>query len=184
RLAMGRIRRDSSVWWNSAPHDLSILLYLVERPVVATRLHLHAYLQSGVADMAVCDLELEGGVSAHVYLSWLHPEKTAKLTVVGRERILTYEGRFEKRGITLYDYTLDRSNGRPTGAAPIIPIRDFTARPLEVPTAAEPLALAADHFLESILTRTEPLTSGARSLRVVEVLEAAERDATHGGRAN
>jgi UDP-2-acetamido-3-amino-2,3-dideoxy-glucuronate N-acetyltransferase len=182
RLAMGRIRRDSNVWWNSAPHDLSIALYLVDRPVVTSRLHLHTYLQPGIADVAVCDLELEGGVSAHIYLSWLHPEKTAKLTVVGRERLLTYEGRFEKRGITLYDYTLDRSNGHATGAAPIIPIHDFAARPLEVPAAVEPLALAADHFLESILAGTEPLTSGRRSLRVVEVLETAERAATHGGR--
>lgn len=183
RLGMGRIRRDSNVWWNSAPHDLSILFYLVPRPVRAVRLHLHAYLQPGVADMAVCDLELEGGVSAHVYLSWLHPEKTAKLTVIGRERMLTYEGRFEKRGITLYDYALDRSPVDPREGAPIIPISHFAARPLEVPAAGEPLALAADHFLESIVAGTEPLTSGARSLRVVEVLEAAERDATHGGMA-
>ena len=84
---MGRIRRDSNVWWNSAPHDLSILFYLVPRPVKAVRLHLHTYLQPGVADMAVCDLELEGGVTAHVYLSWLHPEKTATVTVVGRDRM-------------------------------------------------------------------------------------------------
>src|SRR5262245_59883550 len=77
RLGMGRIRRDASVWWNSAPHDLSILFHLLPRAVTAVRLHEHAYLQPGIADMAVCDLELEGGASAHVYLSWLHPEKTA-----------------------------------------------------------------------------------------------------------
>jgi predicted dehydrogenase len=107
RLGMGRIRRDSNVWWNSAPHDLSILFYLVPRPVKAVGLHLHTHLQPGVADMAVCDLELEGGVTAHVYLSWLHPEKTATVTVVGRDRMLAYEGRFEKRAITLFDYAID-----------------------------------------------------------------------------
>ncbi|TMA65532.1 MAG: Gfo/Idh/MocA family oxidoreductase, partial [Deltaproteobacteria bacterium] len=52
RLGMGRIRRDSNVWWNSAPHDLSILFHLVPRPVVSTRLHQHTYLQPGIADMA------------------------------------------------------------------------------------------------------------------------------------
>src|SRR5439155_3383466 len=51
RLGMGRIRRDSNVWWNSAPHDLSILFHLVPRPVVSTRLHQHTYLQPGIADM-------------------------------------------------------------------------------------------------------------------------------------
>jgi UDP-2-acetamido-3-amino-2,3-dideoxy-glucuronate N-acetyltransferase len=184
RLGMGRIRRDSNVWWNSAPHDLSILFYLLPRPVIATRLHQHTYLQPGIADMAVCDLELEGGVSAHVYLSWLHPEKTAKLVVVGRERMLVYEGRFEKRGITLYDYALDRSPVvHAPGAVPIVAVNHFAARRLEVPAGVEPLALAAAHFLECVLHGTEPLTCGARSLRVVEVLEEAERAATYGGAA-
>jgi predicted dehydrogenase len=185
RLGMGRIRRDSNVWWNSAPHDLSILFYLVPRKMVDVRLHQHSYLQPDIADMAVCDLELEGGVSAHIYLSWLHPEKTARVTVVGRERMLSYEGRFEKRGITLYDYALDRSlpDGQHEGGAPIIPVSHFAARRLEVPAAVEPLSLAAEHFVESIAAGTEPLTSGARSLRVVEALEAAEHAATRGGRA-
>ncbi len=58
----------------------------------------------------------------------------------------------------------------------------FAARRLELPAAVEPLALAAEHFVDSILAGTEPLTSGARSLRVVEVLEAAEHAATRGGR--
>ncbi len=181
RLGMGRIKRDSNVWWNSAPHDLSILLYLVPRKVLAARLHEHSFLQPGVADVAVCDLELEGGVSAHVYLSWLHPEKTAKVVVVGRERMLAYEGRFEKRGITLYDYAVDPAADGGPDAAGILPVTHFAAHRLEVPAAAEPLALAAEHFVESILAGTEPLTSGSRSLRVVEVLEAAERAATRGG---
>jgi predicted dehydrogenase len=185
RLGMGRIRRDSSVWWNSAPHDLSILLHLVPRAVTAVRLHQHAYLQPGLADMAICDLELEGGVSAHVYLSWLHPEKTAKVVVVGRERMLAYEGRFEKRGITLYDYSVDLTlprNGR-RGIVPIVEISRFAGRPLEMPAAVEPLALAAEHFIECLRTGAEPLTSGVRSLRVVEVLERAERTATGRGEA-
>ena len=182
RLGLGRIKRDSNVWWNSGPHDISVLLYLVPRPVARVQLHEHCHLQPGIADMVVCDLELEGGVSAHVYLSWLHPEKTAKVVVVGRERMLTYEGRFEKRALTLYDYALDTSASGRAEAASIVPVTRFAAHPVEVPAAAEPLALAAEHFLESILAGTEPLTSGARSLRVVEVLEAAEHAARGGGR--
>jgi predicted dehydrogenase len=184
RLGMGRIRRDSNVWWNSAPHDLSILFYLVPRPVKAVQLYLHCYLQPGVADMAVCDLELEGGVTAHVYLSWLHPEKTATVTVVGRDRMLAYEGRFEKRGITLFDYAIDRSMpARATpDSAPIVPITKFEGRKLDLPLGAEPLALAAGHFVTSILEGEEPLTSGARSLRVVETLETADRTAVRSGK--
>src|SRR5262245_63140972 len=183
RLGMGRIRRDSNVWWNSAPHDLSILFHLVPRPVVHVRLHLHEYLQPGIADMAICDLELEGGVSAHLYLSWLHPEKKASVHVIGRERMLAYEGRFEQRAVTLYEYGLDRAapSGGP-GMAPIIPVAKFEGRRLEVPAGDEPLTRAAEHFVECIRTGEEPRSSGARSLRVVEALEAADRGATRGGR--
>src|SRR5258705_3945208 len=141
RLGMGRIRRDSNVWWNSAPHDLSILFYLVPRAVKRVQLYLHTHLQAGVADMAVCDLELEGGVTAHVYLSWLHPEKTATVTVVGRERMLGYEGRFEKRAITLFDYSIDPSMppAGSSGAGPIVPITKFEGRKLHVPLGTHPL---------------------------------------------
>jgi predicted dehydrogenase len=184
RLGMGRIRRDSNVWWNSAPHDLSILFYLVPRPVTAVQLYLHTYLQSGVADMAVCDLTLEGGVTAHVYLSWLHPEKTATVTVVGRDRMLAYEGRFEKRAVTLFDYAID-PHLPPSGAAgsaPIVPITKFEGRKLDVSLGTEPLASAAAHFAECIREGGEPLTSGARSLRVVETLETADRTAVRSGK--
>jgi predicted dehydrogenase len=184
RLGMGRIRRDSNVWWNSAPHDLSILFYLVPRPVTAVQLYLHTYLQPGVADMAVCDLTLEGGVTAHVYLSWLHPEKTATVTVVGRDRMLGYEGRFEKRAVTLFDYTIDPRlpAGASAGSAPIVPITKFEGRKLDVALGTEPLASAAAHFVESIRDGREPLTSGARSLRVVETLETADRTAVRSGK--
>src|SRR5213078_816449 len=96
RLGMGRIKRDSNVWWNSAPHDVSILLYLVPRRVTAVRLHEHCYLQPGIADM---------------------------VTFVGRHRLLGYEGRFEKRGITLYDYAIEPGGAHGgSNAAPIIPV--------------------------------------------------------------
>lgn len=183
RLGMGRIRRDSDVWWNSAPHDLSILFRLLPRPLTAVRLHTHAYLQPGIADMAVCDLELEGGVSAHVYLSWLHPEKTAKVVVVGSRRILVYEGRFRQRALTVYDYALDRTEPAAGRGAPTIPIDAPAGRPVPVAEDGEPLAAAARNFVECIQTGEEPLTSGRRMLPVVEALEAADRVATRGGSA-
>ncbi len=87
------------------------------------------------------------------------------------------------RALTIYDYTIDASapEGIHAGGAPIIPITHFSGRPLEIPAGGEPLAAAAEHFVECVRTGTEPLTSGARSLRVVEALEAADRAAARGG---
>lgn len=182
RLGMGRIRRDSNVWWNSAPHDLSILFHLVPRPVESMSLHLHTYLQPGVADMATCDLLLEGGVSAQIYLSWLSPEKTAKVVVVGSRRILAYEGRFQQRSLVLHDYDLDRATPAAGSGAPVIPITNQRARAIDVDDdGSDPLTRAARHFVACVLEGREPLTSGASALRVLEVLERAERGATRGG---
>jgi predicted dehydrogenase len=68
------------------------------------------------------------------------------------------------------------------GSAPIVPITKFEGRKLDVPLGTEPLASAAEHFVESIRAGREPLTSGRRSLRVVEALETADRTAVRSGK--
>ena len=184
RLGMGRIRRDSDVWWNSAPHDLSMLFYLVPRDPTRVQLHLHSYLQPNIADQAVADLELTGGVSAHIYLSWLHPQKVASVFVIGSKRMLQYEGRFEKRALTLHDYTVDLRppvGGRGDGPIPIVPISNQNATEIAAPAGVEPLREAAAHFVDCVRRGIEPRSSGAKSLRVVEALEMAVRGATRGG---
>jgi len=183
RLGLGRIRRDSNVWWNSAPHDLSILFYLLPRKVVRLAYHEHSHLQPGIADVATADLALEGGVSVHIYLSWMNPEKTATLTVVGADRMLTYEGRHGNRRLTLYDYGLDRreGDGGGTDGTAIIPVTHLTKIPVEGVPDAEPLRAAAEEFVGSIRRGTEPRTSGRNSLPVLALLEAAQR-ATDGER--
>jgi predicted dehydrogenase len=140
RLAMGRIRRDSDVWWNSAPHDLAMLRYLVPAEVRSIRVERFAHLQPGVADVAVAALRLAGGVSAHVHLSWISPERAASCVAVGSRGMLRYEGRFGQRSLTLFDCRIDdpssvRSN--------VVPIHDFA--PIETVEGGpeEPLALAA-----------------------------------------
>lgn len=184
RLGMGRIRRDSDVWWNSAPHDLSILFYLVPRDPRRVQLHLHSYLQPNIADQAVADLELDGGVSAHVYLSWLHPQKVASVFVIGSKRMLQYEGRFDQRALTLHDYTVDLTppaGGIGDGPIPIVPISNQKATTIAPPAGVEPLREAAVHFVDCVLNGIEPRSSGAKSLRVVEALDMAVRGAVRGG---
>ena len=147
-------------------------------------LHQHTYLQPGIADMAVCDLELEGGVSAHVYLSWLHPEKTATVTVVGRERMLGVRGTLrEARHHALRLHARPdaaaRSDARRGAHRPDLGVRRPVARGARRRRAAR--ARRRRTSSSASVTGVEPLTSGARSLRVVEVLEAADRAATRGG---
>lgn len=185
RLNLGRIKRDSNVWWNSAPHDVSILLYLLQGRPAGVALHGHRYLQADVEDLSMATIEMSDGASAFIYHNWLYPENTAKLTVIGSKRLLTYEGRFEKREAILYEYATGeqgRGSGVSAELANTIPSKMIAQRKLEGLDAEEPLATAVGDFLDSIRGRCAPVSDGSFSLKVLAVLEAAERSLRSGGR--
>jgi predicted dehydrogenase len=169
RLGMGRIRRDSDVWWNSAPHDLSILCYLVPGPVQRVRVEGFSYVQAGIADIAVGTVTLHRGVSAHIYLSWLSPLKAATIVVVGGTGMLHYEGRFGQRALRFFDYAV----ADPASVTDnVVPIPTFAATETIAGGSEEPLALAAQAFVTSVRTGTPAPSAGEYSQRVVELLEA------------
>ena len=170
RLGMGRIRRDSSVWWNSAPHDLSILCYLVPGAIEQVRVDEFSYLQAGIADMTVGTVRLNGGVSAHIYLSWLSPVKVASIVVVGSQGMLHYEGRFGQRALRRFEYEVTDPAAVTSN---VVPIPRFAEAESVPGGSEEPLALAAAAFVESVRTGRPAPSAGACSQRVVELLEAA-----------
>lgn len=178
RLSLGRIKRDSSVWWNSAPHDASIVLHLLSSRPTSVSLHGYHYLQPHLEDLSVAAIEMADKTSAFVYHNWLYPESTAKLTVIGSKRLVVYEGKFEKRSITVFEYRVENS---PVGKALVddlpttIPSKMLAAREIEGFKDPEPLAGAVKDFLESILDDRAPLSNGSFALRVLAVLEAGER---------
>jgi predicted dehydrogenase len=171
RLGMGRIRRDSNVWWNSAPHDLSILRYLVPAAVEQVHVDAFSYLQNGIADMTVGTVRLAGGVSAHIYLSWLSPLKVASIVVVGSKGMLHYEGRFGKRALQFFDYTVADPA---TVTDNVVPIPTFAATETVTGGAEEPLALAAQAFVTSVRDGVPAPSAGEYSQKVVELLEAGD----------
>ncbi len=178
RLNLGRIKRDSNVWWNSAPHDASIALYLLSGRPTSVALHGYRYLQPNLEDLAIAVIEMSDGTSAFVYHNWLYPENTARLTVIGSKRFLVYEGKFEKRSITVYEYEVDHpaNDQRPADKLPTtIPSKMIAEHKLEGFQDQEPLAAAVKDFLESIQDGRLPLSNGDFSLQVLALLEAGER---------
>jgi predicted dehydrogenase len=182
RLNLGRIKRDSNVWWNSAPHDVSILLYLLKGRPVSVTLQGYRYLQPEVEDLNMATIEMSDGASAFIYHNWLFPENTAKLTVVGSKKMLVYEGKFDKRAATVFEYATGAAAGGAGADANTIPSKILSERNLEGITAVEPLASAVADFLGSIRERRAPVSDGAFSLKVLAVLEAGERSLRSGGK--
>ena len=177
RSNLGRIKRDSNVWWNSAPHDISLLLFLLSAPPRNIHLHGYRYLQPNLEDHSVAVVEMTGGISAFIYHSWLFPENSAKLTLVGSKGFLVYEGKFDKRSITTYRYYLDRlADGREHGneLPTTIPANMVAKEHLRAFPGPEPLEAALADFLTSIEQRRQPVSNGDFALKVLAVLEAGE----------
>jgi predicted dehydrogenase len=185
RLGMGRIRCDSNVWWNSAPHDLSILRYLMPIPIKSISLRCFSYLQNGIEDVAWASLELKDGISACINLSWFYPHSTANVTVIGSKGAIYYEGRFKARKVSLYQYELGSPPKRKADGVPSPNFIPITAKLQEEITdfgKHPPLEIACKHFLDCIRKKKEPLSSGQNSLKVLRLLEAGETSKNEGGK--
>jgi len=165
RLNLGAIRREEDVLWCLGPHDLSMILSLVESEPVSIEAVGACHLREDIADSVTVHLRFACGVQAQVCLSWLHPFKEQRLTVVGTEAMAVFDdGEPWERKLTLFRHQIA------TGDVPMI--TRAKAEPIEV-APAEPLAAECQHFLDCVESGSDPLTGGAESLRVMRVLAGA-----------
>jgi predicted dehydrogenase len=176
RLNLGRIRSDVNAMWNLAPHDVSIILHVLDVPAVAVTARGVAALQPGVEDVVFMDVELAGGVLAHIHVSWLDPHKVRSMVFLGRERMVVYDDVSRDETITLHDKGFDISPSERSGFS--VRDRGATIVPLD---RKEPLSLECAEFVDCIRTGREPLTGGRHALEVVRVLEGAQRSLDEGG---
>jgi len=179
RVNLGKIRSEENALWSFGPHDLSIILQLVgEDPVEVVAIG-ESWLQPGVEDVVFITLRFPGGKLAHVQLSWLDPHKEREITVVGSRRMVTFDDVHPTEKIRVYDKGIDRQEEYSTFAE-FLSIRSGEVRIPAIPVA-EPLAREAAHFIECVRERKAPRTDAAEGVRVVRILEAAQRSMAEGG---
>ena len=128
-------------------------------------------MQPNIADVTVTHLLFDNGVRAHIHVSWLHPFKEQRLVVVGSRQMASFDD-VAKR-LVLYDQRVELQEGEP------VPVQGPGE---EVPFASEePLRLECEAFLETLATRRSPTTDGRSGLRVLQVLQAAQRSLVMNG---
>lgn len=179
RLNLGKIRSEENALWSFAPHDISVILSLVggELPD-QVRCIGEAYLNQGVADVTLTTLRFSRGVNAHIHVSWINPFKEQKLTVVGSHAMLVFDDTLPWREkLVLYRQPLVWSGARVPEA------RKTNGELVDVPEA-EPLRLECTHFLECCDQRRAPITDGREGLRVLNVLNAAQKSLDRNGEAS
>jgi len=180
RLNLGLFQTDINVAWDLAPHDISIILYILGEVPTAVNCQGKAHVTPGIEDVTNMTLTFANGAFALIHNSWLDPNKVRQMTFVGKRQMLAYDDiePFEK--IRIYDKRVE-----------VPPHYDSFAEfhfsyhhgDMYSPCVkqVESLSMECQHFVDCINTGAKPESSGSEGLRVVQVLEAASKSLHNGG---
>jgi predicted dehydrogenase len=176
RLNLGLYQNDVNVILDLAPHDISIINYVLGRTPVAVQAWASRHAHQQFEDVAYLRLYYDGfddcGLSANIHVSWLDPCKVRKITAVGSKKMAVYDDLAAEERIRI----LDKGVCLPDGADLTQPPMSYRYGDIVVPFVSpeEPLVVQDRHFIECIANAARPLSDGEDGLSVVEALEAAE----------
>lgn len=172
RLNIGKIRTEENILWSFAPHDISVILSILNETPSRISCQGGAYLSRGVVDVTLSHFDFPSGVQAHIFVSWLHPIKEQKLVIVGSEKMAVFDDTAEHK-LVVYAHKVEWKNRVPTAVkaeGEVVPLDN-----------QEPLKVECRRFLEAVESRVSPPSNGAEGLRVLRVLDACERSLVGGG---
>ena len=172
RVNLGLFQHDVSVIWDLAPHDLSIMDHLIRsepEAIVATgEKHLN-----GVEDVAYITVYFPGSVIAHINVNWLSPVKIRTTLVGGQKKMLVWNDLVADEKVRVYDKGVDITSGE--GLRDILV--SYRTGDMWAPQVQqlEALRVELDYFAKCIMEGTTPFNDGIAGLRIVKMLEAADR---------
>jgi predicted dehydrogenase len=175
RLNLGQLRADENALWSLGAHDISVILHLAGEDPSEVSARGESYMRPGIEDVVFAFLRFPSGLAAHLHLSWLDPHKERRFTVVGSQRMATFDDMDLERKVTVYDKGFDQKADS---------YGEYITRAGDIYSPrisnAEPLRLEVEHFVQCVREGRRPVSDGASGLRVVRVLEQlqAELDAT------
>lgn len=180
RLNLGLFQKDINVTWDLAPHDVSIILFVVEEEPVSVNCQGKAHINPGIEDITNMTISFANGKIATVYSSWLDPNKVRDITFVGSKRMLLYNDLESMEKIKIYDKRVETPPHYDTFAE-----FNYAYHYGDVYSPyvqqTEPLKEETQHFIDCIRTGDNPKTCGRHASKVVQVLEAASLSLRNGG---
>jgi predicted dehydrogenase len=177
RLNLGLFQSDVNVIWDLAPHDVSIVNFVLGCLPTAVSAWGHSHANRGLEDVAHVHLRYaDSDVRAYIHVSWLDPCKVRRVTVVGSEKMAVYNDMSANERIRIYDAGVevdDAPNGVAMHEVPVTYRRGDIVAPFVA--VEEPLLVQDSHFVDCIRTGSHPRTDGMNGLQVASVLEAANK---------
>ena len=178
RMNLGKYQSDGVVC-DLAPHDLSILLYWLDQPLVEVAASGSSVFQEGISETAFLTLTFAGGSTANMQLSWLAPRKVRQMIVVGSKRMVQYDDTAADEPIRVYDRGMDVAAPANFGEHQLICRTGDVVIPRVQPQ--EPLSLELQDFAKAIRTGEEPRSNLALGVEIVAAVEMAEASMREGG---
>ena len=182
RINLGLFQRDINVLWDLAPHDLSIMDYLIERQPIGVSALGSCHIEPGIENIAYLVMKFADDFIAHFHFNWLAPVKIRRTLIAGARKMILYDDIEPTEKVRIYDkgVTANRFGDREAEYQTLVSYRtgDVWAPKLD---ATEALHHVVAEFLDSIRIGRQPLTDGEAGLRVVRILEAAQQSLKQGG---
>ncbi len=178
RMNLGKYQSDGVIC-DLAPHDLSILLHWLQKPVTQISTSARSVFQDDVPETAFLSIQFEGGTAANVQISWLAPRKMRQMVVVGSKRMVVYDDTASDEAIRVYDRGMDFSTPETFGEYQLT----YRSGDMLVPRidAAEPLGLELADFAHAIHSGEEPSSHAQLGLEIVRAIDAADESLRRGG---
>jgi predicted dehydrogenase len=180
RLNLGLFQKDINVAWDLAPHDISIIQYVMGEQPVTVNCRGSAHITPGVEDVTTMCLTFRGQRTAIIHSSWLDPRKVREMTIVGSRRMIVYDDVAPLEKIRVFDARVERPPHYDT-------FGEFQYAyhygDVNIPyiKQEEPLKVECQHFLDCIRQGTTPVTDGRQGLELVQILEASSESLRRGG---
>lgn len=180
RVSLGLFQTKANVLWDLAPHDISILRYILGADPISISAHGASCVQEGINDVVYATMRFPKNILAHMRLSWLDPRKTRQITVVGSKKMIIYDDVRSLEKIKIYNKGVKATPRTDT-------FGEFTFAyhygDVVIPHIdhKEPLRVQCQHFLDCVVEGLRPVSDGYSGMRVVQILEAAEQSLKDSG---
>ena len=167
RLNLGKVRTEENVFWSLAPHDIAIFQYLTCSLPKKINAKGNAFLQKGIHDSTLTQLEYENGVCGHIFVSWLHPFKEHRLVVIGSEAMISFEDSLDENQLKYYSKRFDLKSGVPEKIDGPVKIILFDNK--------MPLEIELEYFLNHLENEKPMISDIQNGLEIVKILVEASK---------
>jgi len=180
RVNLGLFQHDVNVIWDLAPHDISIMNYLIGKKPISVSAVGSCHIGNGLEDIAYLTVHFENNLIAHFHVNWIAPVKVRQMLIGGNKSMIVFDDMENSEKIKVYDKGIEVKT-REGLYETLVQYRtgDMYAPKID---QTEALSVAANHFVDCILHDKTPMTDGVSGLNVVQILEASERSIKQDGK--